>query len=370
MFGVVYSKKFGSKGKNPAPKPAFETYESPNRALSIFNYLNSINLLKKPEISLMEPINLEKRDILRVHSDYMIKVIENLSEFGSGDIGNLVKAYPDILELAYLSAGSVVQLLKTLIDEEGKNKEITAGISINRPPGHHARRDTSEGLCLFNNIAIGIQYIRDVLKFSEKIAIIDIDAHFGNGTSSLFYEDPDVLHISLHESSFRGTIGMNNEIGAGKGIGTNINIRVPLGADDETWLSCLKVPEQLMNEFKPKIIIVAMGLDGHYSDPMGNLKLSSNAYMEFGKWIHNLQQKLPKTKVAFVLEGGYSQLILGRLIERVISPFLSHYTPQPPIDLLNLCYIPFDEKKRMKILLDKQNFKLKTALKPYWDVKL
>src|SRR6056297_487523 len=337
MLNIIYSEKFGSECPSPVLNPRFESFESPKRVLAAYLYFHKRNFFKRKDVTIIPPHPLEEEDLLRVHTNHLIQKVKNLSNHGTGKIGRLVKATPGIYELAKLSAGAVTQLLVKLVevgkeadgrDEDngpkradgadndgrihGSSNEPRIGLSINRPPGHHAFAGKSDGLCVFNNIAIAIRYIQQVKGFRGKIAIIDIDAHFGNGTSSIFYEDPDVLYISLHEGNLTGSMGLNQEIGENEGGGKNVNIRIPFQANGEIWFKALNIPREILLQFQPDLIIVASGLDGHYSDPIGNLQLTCDDYRSFGTWLSSLQRKLGGPPVGFVLEGGYSTLILGQ----------------------------------------------------------
>ena len=379
MISFVHDKDFNFKGLNLAPKPSFATYESPERVRAIMDYLKSIRFLDRADISISPLKNLTQEDILRVHSPQHLQVVQNLSAYGGGEIGRWVEASHDTYQLALKSAGAAAKVLEIITDTVANldadstmaSKQLSSkvAISLNRPPGHHARHDSTEGVCVFNNIALAIKNLRVNHQFMDKIAIIDIDAHFGNGTSSLFYDDPSVLHISLHESTFYGAQGMVNEYGAGKGMGTNINYRVPLGATDQIWLSGLPLIEQILRQFEPKILIVAMGFDGHWSDPLGNLKLTSQGYLDFAKWLKKVSE-ICDGRVGFVLEGGYSLLMLGRLVETILTPFLDNYTPRPPIDLVPAQTISISDKERMLRQLLKQNQSIIADLTAIYDLKL
>lgn len=374
MFSFIYDQDFSLKGEHNFLKPTFEAYESPERIRAIWRYLHSRGLFTRKDIQVLNPTEITKDHILQVHSPYLVQTVQNLSKMGQGEIGRWVKANSDTYSLALKSAGAVAKLLEVISGNpsrrEGPFKKSNVGFALNRPPGHHASRDMTEGFCVFNNVAIAIQYLRDEYGFDDRVAIIDIDAHFGNGTSSLFYDDPDVLSISIHESSFLGVRGMPNEIGTGPGAGTNINYQVPFNTTNELWLHSLNVIEQIMAQFMPKFLIVSAGFDAHWTDPMANLLLTTKAYETFGRWINELSSKVCQGRIGFVLEGGYSLLILGQLVEALITPFLNDFIPTPYFDLF-IDHEPSPEKKaQIQRLLTKQENNLQSLLEPYWLINL
>lgn len=378
MFTLIHDKDFSFKGENPAPKPTYETYESPLRVRSIWEYLKSIGFLELANVQVTRPAIITENDVLRVHSPNLLQVVKNLTTQGRGEIGRWVVANPDTFSLAMKSAGAVVALLETITGANANHvggqgapalKNSKSGFSFNRPPGHHAGRDSIEGLCVFNNTAIGVRYLREIHGFGGRIAIIDIDAHFGNGTSSLFYDDPDVLHFSVHESNFLGARGMPNEIGTGKGEGTNINFQVPVGATNEIWMRFMNICEQVVKQYEPSLIIVPTGLDAHWTDPMGNLKVNSTAYAEISRQLKALADETCGGRVGFVLEGGYSLIMLGRLVETLATPFLREsYTPRPPVDLHVEHRLHPEVERQMLRKVGRQEMELKHVLKPYWTI--
>ncbi len=372
MFYLCHDKDFGLMGRPDSPKPYFEAYESPDRAWTIWNYLKQQQIPSRKDVHKISPLLLTERDILRVHSPYLLKIVQNLTLHGKGEIGNTVLANEDTYPLAVKSAGAVVQLAKIAATNKVHNEPAASpfggGFAINRPPGHHASTHVSDGLCVFNNIAIAITYLREVLDFHEPIAIIDIDEHFGNGLSNIFYEDPSVLYCSVHEGVLQlGEQGAYNEIGALDGLGTNINFQVPVGTFGPQWLISLSVFEPILRQFQPSLIFVAAGLDGHWADPLGNLSLCSSHYHTFARWLKSLSSDICDSRVIYALEGGYNLLMLGRLVETLIAPFLDDYSLPPALD--EPC--PHENNAGLNLYFLRQVQRMKKELceilSPYWD---
>ncbi|TFG07109.1 hypothetical protein EU522_01045, partial [Candidatus Thorarchaeota archaeon] len=172
----------------------------------------------------------------------------------------------------------------------------------------------------FNNIAIAT---RSILAENEakRISIIDIDDHFGNGTAEIFYADPSVQFISLHEYNYGGLgIGHYGEIGRGEGTGTNINIPLMEESPDASYKAAMKkVVIPAVESFGPDIIAVSAGYDAHYADPIGDMNIDSETYWFIAKSIDELVSSLGMKGSFWVLEGGYNPLMLGTCIRATIE---------------------------------------------------
>ena len=170
-----------------------------------------------------------------------------------------------------------------------------------RPPGHHARPSQAMGFCLLNNVAVTAAELR---ARGERVAIVDIDAHHGNGTQEIFYEDPDVLYVSFHEWPLYPGTGRHDEIGAGAGTGTTCNVPLPAGATGDVFLRGMdEVVAPLLADFAPTWLLVSAGYDAHRDDPITGLGLSAADYAAI---TGRLVALAPPGRVITFLEGGYS----------------------------------------------------------------
>ncbi|MDP3766132.1 MAG: histone deacetylase family protein, partial [Nanoarchaeota archaeon] len=168
-----------------------------------------------------------------------------------------------------------------------------------RPPGHHAAKNRAMGFCLFNNITIAAQ---NLVNEGKKVFILDFDSHSGNGSQDIFYDTDEVLLLSIHQfPAYPGT-GWFEEIGHGKGEGFTINIPLPPYTADDLFLGSLNsVIPIIKNQFKPDIVAVSAGFDGHHSDPLLQLNLTTNAYYAVGRLLsYNFNN------IFACLEGGYN----------------------------------------------------------------
>ncbi|GAB4311061.1 MAG: class II histone deacetylase [Promethearchaeota archaeon] len=367
MPTFVFDEEFSRLGESHAPKPSPEALESPLRVRAIWTYLQAIKLFERADIKTAPPALITEEDVLRVHSPYYLDQVKNVAAVGRGELGRGTPANPDLEKLATKSAGAAARAVEVA---SGHAEGSRVCFALGRPPGHKAHAQRAEGNCVFNNVAVALERLRATKNFDGRVAIVDFDCHFGAGTSSIYYEDPNVLHVDVHEwgpvgQAFRGSAG---EIGAGPGEGTNVNYLVPNGATNEYYLRALDFCGQIIEQFRPKFIVVAMGFDAHWSDPAGNLRLDSIAYLRIGHWLSKLSSKVCGGRVAFVLEGGYSLLVLGRLVEMVLSPFLFNPKPPVPIDLHFRHNVEPAAEKAMRRMLDSQEKKLQEALAPWWKI--
>ncbi|MEK9971324.1 MAG: histone deacetylase family protein [Ferrovibrio sp.] len=185
-----------------------------------------------------------------------------------------------------------------------------------RPPGHHAYRDMAGGFCYLNNSAIAAAHLRQ--KF-ERVAILDVDVHHGNGTQGIFYERADVLTVSLHadpSSYYPFFVGYAHERGAGPGLGANLNIPLPLGTGDAAYLKALETATKTIAAFAPGALVVALGLDASESDPLQGLKITTAGFERIGEVLARIG--LP---TVLVQEGGYLSDILGTNLAAVLKGY-------------------------------------------------
>ncbi|MDP3765462.1 MAG: histone deacetylase [Nanoarchaeota archaeon] len=223
-----------------------------------------------------------------------------------------------------------------------------------RPPGHHATASKAMGFCLFNNIAIATKWLNER---GKKVFIIDIDSHSGNGTQEIFYKTDQVLFLSIHQfPAYPGT-GWVNEIGEGRGKYYTINIPVPPYTSDDIFISTLsKIIPVIKEQYKPDVVAVSAGFDGHKDDPLLQLNLTVNSYYEVGKLLSSNFKN-----ILACLEGGYNVDVLPHCI----SAFLFAINDQK----MNL---KFSEERTVSAANVEREFEsrmksLKLALREYWN---
>lgn len=192
-----------------------------------------------------------------------------------------------------------------------------AAFALCRPPGHHAHADLFGGYCFFNNAAISAQAFRD--QGYQRVAILDVDFHHGNGAQAIFYDRDDVLTISLHgdpDLVFPHFLGFEDETGRVDGEGYNLNLVYPPGTPYSVWSKGLETACQRIDHFKPGALVVALGVDTFEEDPISFFKLKSTDYLTMGQRIAQLG--LP---TLFTMEGGYDVEAIGVNAVNVMQGF-------------------------------------------------
>ena len=241
-------------------------------------------------------------DLARVHTRRYIKEIQTLSKAEGGDAGGGTPFAKDGFQIASLAAGGLLSLVDAILDGEVEN-----GYALVRPPGHHAEPDTGFGFCIFNNVAVGIQYAREVRNI-PRIAVIDWDVHHGNGTEKIFYSDPDVLTISLHQAgTYPPNSGKLEDVGYGAGKGANINVNIPAGSGHAAYLYAMdNVVIPSLHRFQPDFIFVSSGFDAGGFDPLARMLCDGETFRIMTNMVIEAAETLCGGNLAIVHEGGYS----------------------------------------------------------------
>jgi acetoin utilization deacetylase AcuC-like enzyme len=180
-----------------------------------------------------------------------------------------------------------------------------------RPPGHHAERERAMGFCLLNNVAVAARYAQRAHGL-ERVLIVDWDVHHGNGTQHLFEADPTVFYFSIHQAPLYPGTGAREERGRGKGLGATLNVPVPPGSDDQTFLEALErelVPAAAA--FRPELILLSAGFDAHRDDPLAQCRVTTPGYQSMARVVAGLAEELCAGRLVALLEGGYDLQALG-----------------------------------------------------------
>lgn len=192
-----------------------------------------------------------------------------------------------------------------------------AAMALTRPPGHHAGADFFGGYCFLNNAALAAQALREA--GAERVAVLDIDYHHGNGTQSIFYERGDVLTVSVHgdpTTEYPFFLGYADESGQGAGLGANLNLPLAAGTDFAGWSEALERGLAAIDRFKPDALVIALGVDTYEGDPISKFKLRSADYLQVGARLARLG--LP---AVFTMEGGYAVAEVGTNVANVLEGY-------------------------------------------------
>jgi acetoin utilization deacetylase AcuC-like enzyme len=207
------------------------------------------------------------------------------------------------------------------------------GASLHRPPGHHALSSRAMGFCLFNNVAVAARRALDRWG-AERVLIVDLDVHHGNGTNDIFHADPDVLFVSIHESPLYPGTGPASDRGSGPGEGFTVNLPVPGGSGDAVWCSLVEhVAVPLGLEYEPGIVLLSAGFDAHVRDPLGSCMVTREGYERMAASLRALADDLG-VPMGIVLEGGYDLVALTESLVGTLEVVgAESATGRPPVAL-------------------------------------
>ena len=207
---------------------------------------------------------------------------------------------PDSERIARLAAGGLCDLVAEVV-----NGTFSRGFAAVRPPGHHAERSLSMGFCIYNNVAVAARALQRRHGI-ERVLIVDWDVHHGNGTQHTFEDDPTVLFFSVHQMPLYPGTGAAAETGNGAGRGTTINRPLPPGAGDDAFLEVLSGDlSAAADAFRPEFVLVSAGFDAHEADPLGGLRVTTDAYAEASRIVRGIADRHAGGRMVSTLEGGY-----------------------------------------------------------------
>jgi acetoin utilization deacetylase AcuC-like enzyme len=203
-------------------------------------------------------------------------------------------------------------------------EEVLAGErawSLCRPPGHHATATQPMGFCLYSNVAVAVRHAQAVHGV-ERVAVVDWDVHHGNGTQAIFYADPSVLTVSLHQAHLFPWSGEAHETGTGEGRGACVNVPLPAGTAPEAYLTRFDAEAlPAVEAFAPELVVVSCGFDAHADDPLAELDLDAATFAELTRRVRALCARLGIAEPALVLEGGYDLGALADCAQSVIEAY-------------------------------------------------
>ena len=255
------------------------------------------------------------RSLLEIthNSDYINFVEKSFPEKGLSFLDGDTIVSPGSKDATSDAVGSII----TAIDGV-QNKDFKNAFCAVRPPGHHAEKNKAMGFCIYNNVAVGANYLINKYKL-KKIAIIDFDVHHGNGTQDIFYDNEKVLYISTHQYPYYPGSGTNDEKGKHNNI---LNIPLPAGTTSEEYLNAYEFVLKKIKEFKPEFILLSAGFDAHKDDPLAQLQLESKDFYNITRRTLELSKQYCDGKVVSILEGGYDLLALQESTEMHVKALL------------------------------------------------
>jgi acetoin utilization deacetylase AcuC-like enzyme len=284
--------------------------ERADRLLALQTALDEAMPRLKTRVQQVESNHADDEHLTLVHP---VSHVERVSQAvrRSADLGGIVHldadtaVSPGSWNAALAAAGTVLTAVDALLDGSAANAFCLA-----RPPGHHASEDRAMGFCLFNNVAIGARYAQS--KGLERALIIDWDVHHGNGTEAIFYEDPDIFYLSMHQWPHYPGTGQSVHRGHGPGEGATLNLPVPPGLRAAGYVKALLDGiGAALSQFSPDIIFISAGFDAAGGDPLAGLTLEPADYHELTRKVAEVADSHCGGRVVSVLEGGYDLRLLA-----------------------------------------------------------
>jgi acetoin utilization deacetylase AcuC-like enzyme len=302
------------------PEPSMESPATKRR----FKNLVEVSGMSRHVVCL-EARPATEAEVLRLHTPAYLERLRAESAAQGGDAGELTPFGRGSYEVAMLAAGGCIEAVDATLDERVDN-----AYALVRPPGHHAEADQGKGFCILGNTAIAALHAR-AARGLDRVAIVDWDVHHGNGTETAFYEDPQVLAISLHQEELyplgRGGVG---DVGAGVGEGYNVNIPLPAGAGRAAYeLAFDEVVVPALESFRPDLILVASGFDANAMDPSARMNLTPDCYARLTRVLMGAADRLCSGRLVLLHEGGYSTTMVPYCGLAVLEELTGHLTGVP-----------------------------------------
>ena len=273
-----------------------------------FKKLDNKNLIWK------KPNKFENSFLIKTHtSNYIDQVNKSFPKKGYNFLDGDTVVSPGSKDASKDAVGSII----TAIDGVQK-KEFKNAFCAVRPPGHHAEKEKAMGFCIYNNVAVGANYLIEKYKYN-KIAIIDFDVHHGNGTQDIFYDNEKVLFISTHQYPYYPGSGSEKEKGNFNNV---LNIPLEAGTSAEKYLNAYENVLNKVKEFKPEFLLFSAGFDAHIDDPLAQLQLSSEDFYKITRRTLEISKSFCNGNVVSILEGGYDLKALQESTKRHVDALI------------------------------------------------
>jgi acetoin utilization deacetylase AcuC-like enzyme len=228
-------------------------------------------------------------------------------------------------EVSRLAAGGFLALLDAVMAGRVDN-----GFAFVRPPGHHAERQRAMGFCLFNNVAVGAEYLRRRHGL-RRILIVDWDLHHGNGTQHMFERDPEILYVSTHQYPYYPGTGALQEVGQGDGEGRTVNLAFPAGCGDAEYHEAFaRIVEPIAHQFAPQFVLISAGFDAHARDPLGGMQVTESGFQTMTRLLLEVAKAHAGGRCAAILEGGYDLTAMRSSAQAVLAE-MRHAGTAPPV---------------------------------------
>jgi acetoin utilization deacetylase AcuC-like enzyme len=260
-------------------------------------------------------------ELSRVHTEAYLHQLDQLAG-RSGYLDEDTFYSPSSVAAARAAAGAALVMTEALLEQRAD-----FGLALLRPPGHHARPGSAMGFCLINNVAVAAAHAR--ARGVERVAIVDFDVHHGNGTQEMFYADPSVLYVSMHQAPLYPGTGAAREAGVGAGRGYTVNVPLSAGGGDAVYGAALeRIVAPVLEAFRPNLVLFSAGFDAHARDPLAQMELSDDGFRALIR--RTLATLQPRVGVGLVLEGGYDLTGLASSLVAALEGLSDGPTNQVP----------------------------------------
>ena len=276
--------------------------------------IDNFKKIDNKELIWKKPSKFDQSFLINTHSsEYIDLVSKSFPENGLAFLDGDTVVSPGSKEATKDAVGSIITAIDGVQQKEFKNAFCAV-----RPPGHHAEKDKAMGFCIYNNVAVGANYLIEKYKYN-KVAIIDFDVHHGNGTQDIFYDNEKVLYISTHQYPYYPGSGSEKETGKFNNI---LNIPLEAGTTAEQYLNAYENVLKKLKEFKPEFLLFSAGFDAHIDDPLAQLRLSSEDFYHLTKRTLEISKSMCNGNVVSILEGGYDLRALQDRTKRHVDALI------------------------------------------------
>jgi len=276
--------------------------------------IDNFKKIDNKELIWKKPAKFDQSFLINTHSSKYIDLVnKSFPENGLAFLDGDTVVSPGSKEATKDAVGSIITAIDGVQQKEYKNAFCAV-----RPPGHHAEKDKAMGFCIYNNVAVGANYLIEKYKYN-KVAIIDFDVHHGNGTQDIFYDNEKVLYISTHQYPYYPGSGSEKEIGKFNNI---LNIPLEAGTTAEEYLNAYENVLKKLKEFKPEFLLFSAGFDAHIDDPLAQLRLGSEDFYKLTKRTLEILKSICNGNVVSILEGGYDLKALQDSTKRHVDALI------------------------------------------------
>ena len=276
--------------------------------------IDNFKKIDNKELIWKKPTKFDQSFLINTHSsEYIDLVSKSFPENGLSFLDGDTVVSPGSKEATKDAVGSIITAIDGVQQKEFKNAFCAV-----RPPGHHAEKDKAMGFCIYNNVAVGANYLIEKYKYN-KVAIIDFDVHHGNGTQDIFFDNEKVLYISTHQYPYYPGSGSEKETGKFNNI---LNIPLEAGTTAEQYLNAYENVLKKLKEFRPEFLLFSAGFDAHIDDPLAQLRLSSEDFYHITKRTLEVSKSMCNGNVVSILEGGYDLKALQDSTKRHVDALI------------------------------------------------